>query len=86
MPQTVSAAIKLLNIAKEATNHQFWPDSVSLLDPALFDANGFTQHSEITDSYLLALAVENKGRLVSLDQNIKTSTIVGIFEQQLQVI
>jgi uncharacterized protein len=86
MPQTVSAAIKLLNLAKEATNHEFWPESVSLLNTALFDASGFTQHSQITDSYLLALAAKNKGRLVSLDQNIKTSTIVGFVEQQLQVI
>jgi uncharacterized protein len=86
MPQTTSAAIKLLTMAKEATNHEFWPDSVSLLNPALFNANAFTQHGQITDSYLLALVIKNNGRLVSLDQDIKTSTIVGFSKQRLQVI
>ena len=33
MPQTVPSAIKLLNLAKASTDHAFWPDTVSLLDP-----------------------------------------------------
>lgn len=86
MPQTISAAIKLLTMAKEATNHEFWPDSVSLLNPTLFNANAFTQHGQITDSYLLALAVKNKGCLVTLDQTIRTSTVEGYTEQRLRVI
>ncbi len=86
MPQTISAAIKLLIMAKEATNHEFWPDSISLLNPALFNADAFTHHGQITDSYLLALAVKNNGRLVSLDQDIKTSTIVSFDKRRLQVI
>jgi uncharacterized protein len=86
MPQTVSAAVKLLNMARESTNHEFWSDSVSLLNPVLFNADAFTHHGQITDSYLLALAFKNNGRLVTLDQDIKTSTIVGFAEQRLQVI
>jgi uncharacterized protein len=86
MPQTISAAIKLLIMAKEATNHEFWPDSISLLNPALFNADACTHHGQITDTYLLALAVNNNGRLVSLDQDIKTSTIVSFDKRRLQVI
>jgi uncharacterized protein len=77
MPQTIPVTIKLMMMAKEATNHEFWPDSVSLLNPALFNADAFTQHGQITDCYLLALAVKNNGRLLSLDQAIKTATGVG---------
>jgi uncharacterized protein len=86
MPQTVSAAIKLLTMAKEATNHEFWQDNVSLLNPVLFNVNAFTQNGQITDSYLLALAAKNNGRLVTLDQDIKTSTVKGFNAQRLQVI
>lgn len=86
MPQTISAAIKLLIMAKEATNHEFWSDSVSLLDATLFNAKAFTHHGQITDSYLLALAVKNNGRLVTLDYDIKSSTILNFDAQRLLVI
>ncbi len=86
MPQTIPAAIKLLNMAKQATNHEFWSDSVSLLNPALFNADAFSHNGQITDSYLLALAVKNNGRLVSLDRDINTSTIMGFEVQRLKVI
>ncbi len=86
MPQTVSTAIKLLSMAKEATNHEFWPDSVSLLNPTRFNADAFTGHSQITGSYFLALLIKNNGRLVTLDQDIKTSTVVNFEKQFLHVI
>jgi uncharacterized protein len=86
MPQTVSAAIKLLTMAKIATNHEFWADSVSLLNPAIFNTEAFTNHSQITDSYLLALAAENNGRLVTLDQDIKPSTLMGFDQKRLLTI
>jgi uncharacterized protein len=86
LPQTVPSAIKLLNMAKAATDHAFWPDAVSLLDSVQFNAEAFTQHSQITDSYLLALAVKNNGRLVSLDQDIRTATVHGFAPNHLQII
>jgi uncharacterized protein len=86
MPQTITSAVKLLNMAKQATNHAFWPDTVSLLDPDHFNADAFSQHGQITDSYLLALAIKNKGRLVSLDHDIKTETVQGFNPAHLQLI
>jgi uncharacterized protein len=86
MPQTIPSAIKLLNMAKTATDHAFWPDTVSLLDPSHFHAEAFTQHRQIADSYLLALAVKNNGRLVSLDQDIKTATVHGFKQIHLLAI
>jgi uncharacterized protein len=85
LPQTIPSAIKLLNMAKNATDHAFWPDAVSLLDPSQFNADAFAGHGQITDSYLLALAVENNGRLVSLDQDIKTATVHGFNQTHLQM-
>lgn len=86
LPQTVPSAIKLLNMAKHATDHAFWPDTVSLLNADCFNVDAFTRHGQITDAYLLALAVKNKGRLVSLDQDIKTATVQGYAQTHLQVI
>lgn len=86
MPQTIASAIKLLNMAKTSTDHTFWPDTVSLLDPSQFNADAFTRHDQITDSYLLALAIKNNGRLVSLDQDIKTATVQGFKQTHLQIL
>ncbi len=86
LPQTISSAIRLLNMAKTSTDHAFCPDSVSLLDPRQFNAREFTRHGQITDSYLLALSVKNNGRLVSLDQDIKTATILSFTKSHLQVL
>lgn len=83
MPLTIPAAIKLLNLAKAATDHTFWPDDISLLDDTVFNAGSFASHGQITDSYLLALSVKNRGRLVSLDQDIKTNTVIGVLENHL---
>jgi hypothetical protein len=43
-------------MAKSATDLAFWPDAISLLDAAQFNAEAFAGHGQITDPYLLALA------------------------------
>jgi uncharacterized protein len=86
MPQTIPSAIKLLNMAKASTDHAFWPGTASLLESSQFNVEAFTRHDQITDSYLLALAVKNKGRLVTLDQDIKTETVQGFKQTHLQII
>ncbi len=66
--------------------HAFWTDTISLLETSQFNADAFTHHAQITDSYLLALAVKNKGRLVTLDPGIKTETVQSAKQVHLQVI
>jgi uncharacterized protein len=57
--------------------HEFWPDSVSLLDTALFDSRRVHSTRQLTDAYLLALAVSRRGRLVTLDRSIALSAVSG---------
>lgn len=57
--------------------HQFWPDSLSLLDPNRVDASRLLESSQLTDTYLLALAVERGGRLVSLDRRLSPVGVAG---------
>lgn len=59
-----------LRHACSATDHHFWPDSVSLLDESLFLASMIGGHQKITDVYLLGLAVRNHGRLATFDRSI----------------
>jgi uncharacterized protein len=48
--------------------HQFWPDGVSLRDSRRFPTLPASPH--LSDVYLLALAVERRAHLATLDQRI----------------
>lgn len=52
--------------------HQFWADDVSLTEAPIFNEGYIVGHRQITDAYLLALAMQHNGRLVSFDRAIGT--------------
>ena len=52
------------------SNHEFWPDDISLRDPAVFAPERITGSRQLTDIYLLALAAKHEGRLATFDGNI----------------
>ena len=58
-------------------NHEFWPDDVSLRSDEWVDFSRVQGHNQITDLYLLALAVRHGGCLVTLDQAIALSSVRG---------
>lgn len=57
--------------------HRFWHDNVSLLDETLIDRTKLARSDQITDTYLLALARSNGGRLATLDSRISTAAVEG---------
>jgi toxin-antitoxin system PIN domain toxin len=54
-------------------DHVFWADDVSLRDERLFGL----RHAQITDVYLLGLAVRKGGRLATFDRHIPPRAVVG---------
>jgi uncharacterized protein len=69
-----------------APHHAFWPDDVSLLQDGLIDWSRVLGHRQVTDAYLLALAVRNGGRLVSFDRRIAAEAVAGATSNSLVVI
>jgi uncharacterized protein len=67
-------------------SHAFWPDSLSILDSGPLDWNHVLTSRQITDVYLLALAVANGGRLVTLDQAIELKAVSGASARHLVVL
>ena len=63
--------------------HQFWPDDLSMLDPTIADATHIHGPRQITDLYLLALAVRHGGRLVMFDESISIDAIRGAAKKHL---
>jgi toxin-antitoxin system PIN domain toxin len=68
------------------TNHEFWPDDVSLRDGTLFMAERIHSSRQLTDLYLLALASKHAGRLATFDQAIPISAVCGAKAESLCVI
>lgn len=66
-----------LRVWTEHKAHGFWPDEVSLLDDSLVDMSRIHGPRQLTDAYLLALAVRNDGRLVTFDRTMPTSAVKG---------
>ena len=66
--------------------HRLWSDDISLLDSARFNAGWMHNHKQVTDVYLLGLAVKNKGRMVTFDQRIALDAVVGATAKNLEIL
>jgi len=83
---TVADAVDRLRQFAGAEDHVFWPDDASLLDPTCVDTGKLTGHREITDAYLLALAVTHSGALATFDGSIRLSPVRGAEPRHLAVL
>jgi len=74
-PLPVQAVMKRLADACQQDVHEFWSDEVSLLDPDIFDSTRIHGLRQLTDIYLLALAVQQQGRFVTFDTGIVLAAV-----------
>ena len=74
-PLPAKLVVERLREATGDTTHEFRPDDVSLLDASTFDAARIHGPRQVTDLYLLALAVQCGARFVNFDASIATSAI-----------
>ena len=85
-PVPPAEAIRRLEQARRTTRHEFWPCDASLLDDRLVDSTRLHSARQVTDVYLLALAVSKGGRFVTFDRSIPLSAVLGAQSQQLVVL
>lgn len=69
-----------------SSDHEFWTDSISLRDPSALDASFIAGPRQLTDVYLLALAVRHQGRLVTFDEGINLRAVPEAKPENLLVI
>ncbi|MBU6257755.1 MAG: VapC toxin family PIN domain ribonuclease [Burkholderiales bacterium] len=74
-PGPPSAVAGALLAIRALPGHEFWPDSISLVDSPCVDAALLSSHSRVTDGYLLGLARANKGRLATLDHKLAAEVV-----------
>jgi uncharacterized protein len=72
-PRAVSPkeAIDALKFNTKHSAHQFWPDDLPLADALANLQHRVAGHQQITDGYLLALAIHHRGKLATLDKGIR---------------
>jgi toxin-antitoxin system PIN domain toxin len=63
-------AVAVLEANMKLPGHRFWPDSISMADVFAESGKRIVGHQQITDAYLLALAIHHRGRLATMDENI----------------
>ena len=74
-PGPPSMVAHALSAIRALPGHRFWPDSISLVENTLVDPGLLSSHSRVTDSYLLALARANKGKLATMDLKLSTEVV-----------
>lgn len=63
-------AIQVLAANTAAKDHLFWPDDLPVADAVAFAGVRLMGHQQVTDAYLLGLAIRKDGVLATLDRRI----------------
>ncbi|MCD6679821.1 MAG: PIN domain-containing protein [Burkholderiaceae bacterium] len=72
--------------AAQSPPHEFWLDDISLLDGRFLDPRQLLGPRQITDAYLLALAVRHGGRFVTFDRSVPLAAVPGARSEHLFVL
>lgn len=80
---TPAEAIGRLAREIQRPDHEFWPDTLSIADSRVFDDRRILGPNQITDVYLLGLAVKHGGRLVTLDSAVPPGAVKGAAPKHL---
>lgn len=82
-PRRVVDAMTLISAQTAEPGHVFWSDNIAIVDNEFFDRSRILGPKQITDAYLLGLAVKNGGRLVTLDRGVSTRTVRSAEERHV---
>ena len=82
-PEQVAEGLRALT---EEIDHEFWPDEVSLIDDTVVDFSRLHGHRQVTDAYLVALAVRRGGAIATFDTALPTAAVRGASRKHLQAV
>jgi len=74
-PGNVGAVLEILRQLCAAEGHQLWSENVSIRD--LIGPDQLISHAQVTDAFLLGLAVHQAGKLATLDQRLPVAAVRG---------
>lgn len=80
------AIVERLRLFRDSGHHHFWHDTPSFTDLSAIRPSYMRGHRQVTDVYLLALALRMGGRLATFDRSIPVSAVVGATKGTLALI
>lgn len=84
-PGSPAAVLPALTSLCALPGHVFWPDDISMIGDGHVAVTKLLTSAQLTDTYLLALAVSKKGQFATLDSRIACQAVPG-GKDALQVI
>lgn len=85
-PIPPAEAMRRLERATQTDRHEFWPCELSLLDAGAIDRTRVHGPRQVTDVYLLALAVARGGRFVTFDRTVPLAAVASARREHLVVL
>lgn len=76
-PGSMAGALMMLEGIRSVPGHRFVPDSIFIGDGKKFTGLDAAGPSQLTDLYLLALAVHHAAKFVTLDERIPAHLVQG---------
>ena len=76
-PLTIPDMANRLQFFSQTVKWEFWPEDISLLDPSRFNLTKIAGSRQISDVYLLGIAVARGGILATLDRSVTWGAVVG---------
>ena len=67
---TPQEAINLLSASLKHRCHRFWSDAISFGEAVELFQGRLVGHRQVSDAYLLGLAIHQKGKLATMDQAV----------------
>jgi len=70
-PLYIDEALEMLNRVTQLPGHRFWPMEIGFHEAVRPFAERIFGHQQVSDAYLLGLAIKKSGKLVTLDRAIE---------------
>ena len=74
---SVTEQMSVLRELCQIPGHQFWPDDISLIQNKVWSNSDHAHSADLTDLYLIALAVKRGAKFATLDRAIPAHRIRG---------
>ena len=76
-PGSPALVAPILTQMRDLAGHTFWGDEISLIGSGIVEPNKIATPAQVTDVYLLALAVAKGGKLATFDRRLAVKAVRG---------
>lgn len=84
VPRSIGQAVAILQMLRDYPGYSFWEIDESWITLTAPFAARISGHLQVTDAYLLGLAIRNKGILVTFDKGVEM--LAGTFRNHVLVL